>query len=381
MKILLIITSILIFSELIFRLYYHIATGHCYHVSIKFPWKRTHVVTHPFLSFAYKRNEVIDRNQPLPYDLHYHKYHSYKYPLRLNNMGHFGEDFSFEKPDNVLRVACLGASTTANNIADKNRDYSYPKILQDLLNAHFKKNGFDKQAEVYNCGIGGWVSADILIDFMLNVIYTKPDYVVLYHGLNDLPLYLTDDFLPDYSHGRKNLGEVLPVIKRAYYFPKIRFWHLYEFLKDKILGTGNVRNDVLALITKQKPVISRKFRDLTVEKDILKNILILCKHHSIKCILSSFAYYCYRNDAVTIKYAEGVNIENKLRRELAEEFDVPFVDQATLIPLRDEFFVDTVHLSAEGMTILAENFYREIISNLKHGGIFNMNYQDAPQNV
>ena len=113
----------------------------------------------------------------------------------------------------------------------------------------------------------------------------------------------------------------------------------------------------------------------------MKNILILCKHHSIKCILSSFAYYCYRNDAVTIKYAEGVNIENKLRRELAEEFDVPFVDQATLIPLRDEFFVDTVHLSAEGMTILAENFYREIISNLKHGGIFNMNYQDAPQNV
>lgn len=364
-KTILIIAGILIVSELGFRICYHLMTGHNYHVAIKFPWKRSHVVTHPFMSFAYKPNEVIDKNQRLPYRLHYHKYFSFKEPLKLNNTGHFGDDFSEDKPENVLRIACIGSSTTANNIADETCDYSYPKILEELLNDHLSKNETNKKAEVYNCGIGGWVSTEILIDFVLNIIRTKPDYVILYHGLNDLPLYLTEDFRPDYSHARKNLGEVLHRIRLAYYLPKIRFWHLYEFLKDRKFGTGNVRNDVLALISKQQPDISRQFHDLNVEKDILKNILIVCKYHNIKCILSSFAFYDYRNDPITTKYGEGVEIENKLWRELAEEFDVPFIDVANEIPFKDQNFFDWVHFTPEGMSLIAKLFSEAVIGDLK----------------
>jgi len=332
------------------------------------------VITHPFLSFAYKRNGIIDKNQRLPYELHYHKYFSFKNPLRINKMGHFGREFSTEKPPDVLRIACLGASTTANNIADENRDYCYPEILEHLLTEYLDENGIkEKKAEVYNCGIGGWVSIDILIDFQLNILHTHPDYIILYHGFNDLPLYLMKDFSPDYHHGRKNLGEVLPIIKRAYYSPKIKFWHLYEYLKDKTLGTGNIRNDVLRLITKQEVDISRNFQNLEVEINILKNILILCKYFGIRIIMSSFVYYDYKNTPRAKKFFEGVKLENELLNSLAKEFDAIFVNLAELVPQNDEYFVDCVHFTPKGMEFIAKHFRDAIVSDLAKRADIKMN--------
>jgi lysophospholipase L1-like esterase len=323
------------------------------------------VTPHPYLSFAYKRNEYIDVNQPLPYPLHPNKYFSFHTPLRLNNLGHFGKDFSFKKPADVLRIACLGASTTANNIADDHQDYTYPGLLEEYLHKRFAELGCPKHVEVYNCGIGGWLSIDILIDFELNILPTRPDYIILYHGNNDLFAYLTPDFARDYSHARRNLGEVLPTIKRAYYFPKITFWHSYECLKDTVLGTGNIRNDLNRLIVKQKPDISREFHALDVEKQILKNILILCQYYDIRCILSSFVYYVYHDDPLRRKYEAGVQQENRCLRELAEEFQTIFVDQSELIPRENAYFVDAMHFTPEGMTLLAENFGNALIEDLK----------------
>lgn len=365
LKHVIIIALILVSCEVLFRLIYRLIYGHGYHVSVKFLWNRSHVITHPFLSFAYKRNGLIDKNQRLPYDIHYHKYFSFKNPLRINNMGHFGRDFSIEKPPDVLRIACLGASTTANNIADEKRDYCYPEILEHLLTEYFGENSIkEKKAEVYNCGIGGWVSIDVLIDFQLNILGTHPDYIILYHGFNDLPLYLMKDFSPDYHHGRKNLGEVLPIIKRAYHLPKIKFWHLYEYLKDKTFGTGNIRNDILRLITKQEIDISRNFQNLEAEMNILKNILILCKYFGIRTIMSSFVYYDYKNTPLAKKFFEGVKLENELLRGLAEEFDAVFVDVAEIIPQNDDFFVDCIHFTPKGMELIAKCFGDAVISDL-----------------
>jgi len=217
-----------------------------------------------------------------------------------------------------------------------------------------------QKTEVYNCGIGGWVSADIMINFLLNILPTNPDYVVLYHGICDLHLYLMSDFARDYSHGRYNFGEVIPRIKRAYYWPKIPGWTSYEYWKDKNFGTGNVRNDVLKRTKKERPDLSRLYRDLKVEKDILRNILVVCQYHGIKCILASYAFYHYRDDDMTKKMGEGVSIENRHIRALADEFNLPFVDIDGLVPKEDKYFLDWVHLTPAGMKIMAEKLAEEI---------------------
>lgn len=355
-------------AELAFRLYHRRRHGRPYHVSLRFPWKRSHVVPHTFLSFAYKRNETIDRNQSLPYPLHPNRFRSFHRPLRLNQYGHFGPDFIAEKPPGTLRVACLGASTTANNIADDERDYSYPELLRDGLARSLADRRPGHDVEVLNCGIGGWVSTDILINFLLNILYLKPDYVILYHGFNDLHLHLMPDFRTDYAHGRMNLGEVLWRIKIAYYFPKIRWWHSYEWLKDWMFGTGNIRNDVLRMILKQSPDLSRSFADLSVEQQNLRSLAAVCRHHGIRIVFSSFCHYDYDPGLLSTRYREGVAQENRLMRELAAEFDAPFIDQAALMPAEQEYFVDAVHFTPLGMERLARNFRDAILADLERRG-------------
>lgn len=355
---------LLIFLEIGFRIYYKKKYGRNYHVSLKFPWDESYIVSHPYLSFAYRRNSWIDLNQLLDYPIHTNKYYSFKNPIRINNMGHFGKDFSSEKSANILRIVCLGHSTTANNIADEERDYSYPELLEKYLIENLDDKGFEKKIEVYNCGIGGWLSIDILIDFLLNIIHTRPDYIIIYYGYNDLYVHLNEDFALDYSHNRKNLGEFLHIIKRGYYFPKIKFWHSYEFFKDRLFGTGNIRNEVLRKIITKKPNPMYDFKNLDIEKDIIKNILIVCKYHNIRCILSSFIYYDHERTHLSKKFSEGVKKENELFMSLAEEFKTLFVDQTILVPQTDENFLDAVHLTPEGMKLFAKNFGDTIINDL-----------------
>lgn len=363
------VLAVLFAAELIFRVLYRLRHGKPYHVSLKFPWKRSYVVPHPFLSFSYKRNEVIDRNQRLPYALHPNKYYSFKKPLRLNNYGHFGEDFHLEKPERTLRVACLGASTTANNIADTESDYTYPGFFRNFLSDGLRQSGLDVNVEVMNCGIGGWVSADIMINFFLNIIHLKPDYVVLYHGYNDLHLHLMDGFRSDYSHGRMNLGEVIERIRLASRLPKFRWWHSYECLKDRVFGTGNVRNDVLRMILKQSPNPHQPFADIAVEQQNFRNLLAVCRHHGIRVLLSSFCYFDHDASPVAIRHREGVAQENAMMRELAEEFGLPFVDQAAMMPNDAECFVDSVHFSPSGMSVLARNFADALVADVAANGL------------
>ena len=346
---------LIVFIEIFFRLFHYIKYKKNYFVSLKFKWDESHVTTHPFLSFSYKKNSVIDKNQKLPYPLHYNKFYSYKNKLNINNFGHFGEDFKTKK--GKVRVMCLGASTTANNISDRDKDYSYPKMLEDYLNKNSNEN-----FEVFNCGIGGWTSADIFINFVLNLIKLSPDYVVLYHGYNDLHLYLMEDFQTDYQHGRKNLGEVIHKIKRAYFLPKIKFLHSYEFLKDKLFGTGNIRNDVLKLITKDEIDYTKEYEDLKHQSDIFEYLIILCQKFNIKVLLSSFCHYNFDNSFELNKVEKGINIENNHMKNLSEKFNCDFINQDNLIPKDKKHFVDSIHFTPSGMNKLAKNFGKVILS-------------------
>lgn len=354
----------LIVIELVFRRYYQSCHGRPYHVSIKFPWEESYVVPHPYLSFAYKKYGSINRNQLLPYPIHTNQYYSYNTPVRLNNMGHIGEDFELEKSNDVLRIACLGHSSTANVVGGGGRNHSKPEYLREYLEYNKADIPQFKKIEVYNCAIGGWLSIDILIDFILNIVHTRPDYFILYFGYNDLYMHLQPDVALDYSHNRKNLGECMGEIKRGYYLPKLKWWHSYEYTKDRLFGTGNIRNEVLRKIIPNAPDHRCSLDKLHIEKNILKNILIVAKYYNIRPVLSSFVFYDYEKEPLAKKYAEGVRMENQMLRELAEEFETVFVDLEAMVPKQDEYFFDCVHYTPKGMKLVADEFGKAILHDL-----------------
>lgn len=357
MKIIVIVACVFIFifiTELLFRCIYRNKYKHV----PKLSWNDNYIVDHPFLSFSYAKNKIVKPKKLLNYDLQQNDYYSYEKDLTLNNMGHFGKDFSTEKDPSTLRVVCLGNSTTANNIAFNGVDYSYPTLLETYLT-----NKTKQKIEVYNCGIGGWTSVDILIDFLLNIVNTKPDYVIFCHGFVDLHLYLMDSFSLDYSHGRCNIGRKIHKLKQKSYLPQISVWHLYEHFRNKFFGNGNIRDELIEAIRLNKIHVDNLYNDLTVEKNIIKHLFVICKYHGIKLVVGTYPFYNYNKTTLSNKIEYGVNLENENIKELAKEFNVMFVDQNKNILKTKEYFLDWMHLTPKGMQFIAEEYGKEILKD------------------
>ena len=120
---------------------------------------------------------------------------------RTNNCGFAGSvDTFFKKHEEIERVICIGGSTT--EMAYEHFYNTYPYWLEQYLN---NKNGYGY--EVINAGCAGYTTVEMLINFELRLLNFKPDYIVLYAGINDAKdMALVDDFQIDYTHGRVNKG-------------------------------------------------------------------------------------------------------------------------------------------------------------------------------
>lgn len=83
--------------------------------------------------------------------------------------------------DRDIRIVALGSSSTQGAGASSPRT-CYPAQLEAELNRRFHP---DKHFEVYNLGVGGELTADMLARIDSKVLSLKPDLVVWQTGVND----------------------------------------------------------------------------------------------------------------------------------------------------------------------------------------------------
>jgi len=98
---------------------------------------------------------------------------------RHNSLGFRGEELAIDKPEGTTRIVCCGGSTTYG-FGVHNDDLTMPKLLQFVL----REQG--RQVEVINAGCPGWTTFETLINFESRVLDLDPDFVVVYHGINDV---------------------------------------------------------------------------------------------------------------------------------------------------------------------------------------------------
>ena len=246
-----------------------------------------------------------------------------------------------------------------NYLVFENKVYSYPLELEDKLNINSKK-----KYEVNNFGQGGYNSADILIRLFLQILDTNPDVIILYQGHADIRSYLSDKFKSDYSHSRYNLSEfytqlkfntAIPIMPLSFLNFLINHWFPY-----------NLQNSLIDLIHKGEINIkSNPNSGLDTFERNLQLIIDVCNAKKIKLILSSYCNILHeevKNSSLHIKYAEIMEKENKIVKKLADKNKTYFVDNANLIPKKEDFFVDTIHFSHLGMQEIASNFAKKIKS-------------------
>jgi lysophospholipase L1-like esterase len=350
-------------AEAVFRLAYRFYVGSAYVPFPKVPFENIYVEPHPYIPFVYKRNFTTEKGGPAAYPLHKGQFFFGQYctnSLRFANGPGGNREIAIPKPKSLLRINCIGASTTGNYIESDGRAFSYPMELERILNSTMSG-----PIEVNNCGQGGYNSADIMVRFALQVIDTQPDIVVIYHGYNDIRAYLTPGFESDYSHVRCNLGERYWKFALAAKIPYIPLKFL-NFLVNQWLPC-NIRNSLLDQVT--KGTIDSSL-DPTVGLGIyqrnLQHIIDLCRCNGIQVILSTYCHFLHdaiKDDPLHLLYGRIVKEENEIMRRLAEDNELTLVDNAVLLPQEERYFVDSVHFTPEGMRLIASHI-AEVIRQL-----------------
>tara|TARA_B100000963_G_scaffold199298_1_gene173494 strand:+ start:1112 stop:2236 length:1125 start_codon:yes stop_codon:yes gene_type:complete len=349
----LLIIFLLFILEIAFIIAYKIKNGVPYKFLKKIPLKKMHIIPHPYLPFIYKKGATTSAGVK-----HYPNNQNYFFPaLKTNNLqffnGEFGDrDIEIPKPKNLVRINCLGASTTANYVREKDKNYSYPLILEKKLQSKYK----NRIIEVNNCAQGGYNSADILVRSALKIVDTKPDYVILYHAYNDIRSYLTDNFSSDYSHSKKNLGDSYWKFHLSSLLPEIPL-NFYNYLINKFLPSSSIRYSLLEVTGNGSINTTANYQlGLETYERNMKNIINLYQSINAKIILCTFSFYLYeeiKNNKLHSLYCEIVKEENKIIERISKQFDLPLVDADKLIPKNKENFGDTIHFSKSGMEYLA----------------------------
>ncbi len=354
--------------EVLFRIAYRIIFKKPYSHIPKIPFNEIWIEPHPYLPFVYKKKFLCQKEMPAAYPLHQKE--GYMLPqVRTNNFRHINgpegdRDIEVPKPKGLIRINCLGDSPTGSYIRYEGKNYSYPMELEKILRDTFP----DLKIEVNNCGQGGYTSAEILIKFLLDTIDTGPDVVVIYNAYNDIVASLTPQYQSDYSHARKNLGEVYHLYRLAAKIPDIPLASC-NFLINYCIFSQNIRFSLLKTVSRGRIDVKMDFQGLDTYKRNIEHVINICKANNIQVILSTFSQYLYpqvRNKEVYLKHYEGIKLENKAMRDLAAKHNLPLVDNACLLPQEDKYFLDTVHFTPEGMRLAAGNISGPIIDYIKN---------------
>ena len=351
---------IIVLSELLFRFFYRLYFGAKYNFIKKMPFDKIRVEPHPYLPYILKKKLPPVSSEKMNYPLNSSFYSA---EVKTNNLrfvnGTNGDrDVVIPKPKNLYRINCIGGSTTQNYFKVNNENFSYPLELEKIL-----KSKFNKQIEVNNCGVGGYNSADLLIRFALQIIDTKPDLIVIYHGYNDIKSYITPDFSSDYSHSRKNIGEIYWKLSMGSKIPDIPLKFM-NYLTNKWFPERNIRHSLLEVVSKGKIDSKINFTEgLKVYERNLQNIINLCLSNNIEVVLCTFCFYLHKkikNNPLNILYEKITIEENKIIEKLAKKNNLKLVDCYSTIPKEESNFVDHIHFSPEGMKLLAKSIADKI---------------------
>jgi lysophospholipase L1-like esterase len=273
----------------------------------------------------------------------------------LNHQGFRGADFKKEKPEAVLRVACLGDSVTFGTM-----EGAYPEMLDQILKLIQTGHAF----QVYNFGVPGyssWQGRRLLKEVIAQY---RPDLVVIFYGWNDL--WLAKGFSDDEQSARREV----PITKLRDQLSKLRTYQL-------------LNRAVAAAQTRVKKDQTEKFRvPFDKYQSNLAEMARLAKASGAKVIIATrpagfglmplpdfFSYLGFTKDGEDLT---GVHDRyNQAARRAAKENGAALLDLDLIFRERGvkNFFdrpdKDIIHPNRAGLELIAESAAQAIISSIE----------------
>jgi len=289
--------------------------------------------------------------------------------IHINSHALRGEEFPAEKPPGEVRIVCLGGSTTAGEeVLDPQ---TYPAQLQVILRERLPA----RSIRVINAGVPTYALKHSLDLYALNLRRFEPDFVTIYHGINDLFQYAHEgvEISPRRNYNRRPLapfvfqgdaaddggslfGEILWAFER-----RSLAWQL---LHDRLLTET-------PLVTTDPARVEAGLRLYRLRLDELLDEI---SGSGATAVPMTFAL-SYPGDfsperaqriekslriwldpaGIALEDGPGViAAQNRALAELAGQRGLPLADVAAAVPADAGHFVDSCHLTAQGNRRIAE---------------------------
>ncbi len=171
---------------------------------------------------------------------------NYHYPrdVRQHNAeGYRGKLVPLDRRPGVLRVLCLGGSTTYGSTVPL-PSQTWPAVLEELLRSRLPAGWSD--VEVLNGGLSYGTSAELLTHYHFKYHYYRPDVVIVNEGGNDAEGHTRAYYHPDNSNWRFPVINLRPLPPRLRWLARSRFMSyvmLNVFYADQLAGGHLVDKD------------------------------------------------------------------------------------------------------------------------------------------
>lgn len=302
------------------------------------------------------------------------------FPVTINSHGFRGKEFSISKPNDVIRVLTLGASSTFGFF--NKDDETYPYLLEQRLN---KLCHGPKHFEVINFAIPDAGVFAIRAMFMAEGLTLHPDVITFYEGRNDSARLFPMDFRQTHSratsagwlHGMWNATTHTFILAR---FVDEQFASRTQVSADDALGSlrniGSLtskaflfdldkirkvaeRRNILFIVANQQANSKSWFGIPAAQRISQKGVTYGDEVASIKRILQ-------RGEPIS-GYEFNFLVHARLMQDLrswAEKNKLPFVDIISLLDQERHHLVSWVHLDTYANGLVADALADEI---LRHG--------------
>ncbi|MBI1892821.1 MAG: SGNH/GDSL hydrolase family protein [Candidatus Rokubacteria bacterium] len=286
-------------------------------------------------------------------------YRSLSSRVRHNSYGFRGPEFSVEKPLGMYRIVALGGSTTYGiPITDDAK--TYPARLEGHLKARYP----GLRIEVINAGVGGYTSAENLINLVFKVLDLTPDLLIIYHAHNDVHPRRQPEFAGDYT-GYRKVWCPSPLARDVLFG-----WSALARIAGIRLGIWQPESiyKYTTTLTEQRPKgeeYMENFRRSSSRyfRRNLRAMVAIAKGAGIEVLLPTAAYFPAAEPAGPYRevYERATNEHNQVGREVAAETGVEVFDFGVVMPAERRYFTDSVHLTEEGADLQGRLFADRII--------------------
>jgi lysophospholipase L1-like esterase len=279
-----------------------------------------------------------------------------------NSLGFRGQEVTSNKPENIIRIAVLGGSTTyCVSISD---DQTWPFLLEKELGPGY---------EVINLGVPGYSTVENLIQTALILPSLNPDVAIFYVGWNDVRNAHIADLKPDYSnfHGKTQyynlrldllkVGEGSLLLYHAQNL--LRYWFTYEdpisITPTEKAFTDSIDQRALYLFGRNVQTMISLCRRFNIAPFFVPQILNYAKLDDKQ---SDWTPYLKNKNLKAI-----IQVFNDQTKAIARQENVAFVDPFAKGNFASADFLDEGHFNAQGnekFAVILASYIKKHVSHL-----------------